>query len=1016
MEKFPFDQLGGFEPAASPVPSIVIAVGELARGAVPPICSIYLRGDLRRAAVTRFHYLGMGQEEAGALPSLIELARREKEVDPEHTARAVFSDFLRQSPAARAALDSLLHEVRTHENLLAAGWPASQPVPVNLLVISDLTDAQSIGMLMPLIALLHDICSADLLCQTFYLLNTGVFPSSGPDSLSEQHGCIPAILRDVRAMLDSRSAGWRKLAAAMGLSASAGLPPEIFLFDRRKEGSAEVKDLPGMATLMGNGLLALLEGNMARMLNAALPRDLDDGPIYHSIGAAAVIYDPEAAQASLACRAAAQFVETWLLAEPSAVQREQQERMLAQTTATLGGPADWLAALADVLPVGAGSAAMSHPLFSLRVRLDSLPFPALEYENLPATSWGAVLLAHTAALQDNLLPQAECALASEAARIVEAAVGQVGQARRAALRADCLYLGGLRAASQMLAGLKEHLRAGRAAVLLAAEQAQTSQAQSAGTHAAVADQLRATADSIRHLPRVFRWLPAQWRPKAAELYCLWKQRAQIQRLLDLRRQGVEVLEDQYGQALTCVALGHLLAISDALLAAVEAEAAVPVAWEQVAQAALTRISHAGTPDTPDHPEQNDLFRLRVGSPAWLEAVFQRLRPNYSGWLADLLAEEGLLPEASAADVTEPGAVVLAGWLQARGLEVFRDLWGYSVDRVLHEQGMVPARFSAGQFAAALPPLRPDFDVCGRAGARVFACLIGAPEWEACRLPDDAPQHWEARYTGNLYAALWIQSRGGIPAAAVEAGFASAEQPAWGGVDSWLVGGDDLTESLGPHAARQTHTYQWSFLPRGGKVAIPQQVRVQIDPQRVEHYRRQPRLDGQWNVYAEQDMPEVRELALAFHMLHARRRWSTFTQASNVLAFVQQCIPYRSDQDTTGYVDWPRYPIETLFDRAGDCEDVAILCAAVLARLGFQVILLVYERHVAFAVAGADQLKGDYLVNPITGSRCFYGEATAQGWRLGEVPKVYAGQTPLQVLPVTLLIDGPEGEGEDTGED
>ena len=108
--------------------------------------------------------------------------------------------------------------------------------------------------------------------------------------------------------------------------------------------------------------------------------------------------------------------------------------------------------------------------------------------------------------------------------------------------------------------------------------------------------------------------------------------------------------------------------------------------------------------------------------------------------------------------------------------------------------------------------------------------------------------------------------------------------------------------------------------------------------------------------------------------------------------------------TTGHEDWPRYPIETLADCTGDCEDVAILCAAILARLGFQVILLVYERHLAFAVAGAEKLKGAYITNPRTGARCFYGEATAKGWCLGEVPKAYAGIDPVEVLPVSILME------------
>ena len=42
--------------------------------------------------------------------------------------------------------------------------------------------------------------------------------------------------------------------------------------------------------------------------------------------------------------------------------------------------------------------------------------------------------------------------------------------------------------------------------------------------------------------------------------------------------------------------------------------------------------------------------------------------------------------------------------------------------------------------------------------------------------------------------------------------------------------------------------------------------------------------------------------------------------------------------------------------AGFCEDVAILCAAIIAHLGFPVVLMIYPKHLAFGVAGADNLR------------------------------------------------------------
>lgn len=198
-------------------------------------------------------------------------------------------------------------------------------------------------------------------------------------------------------------------------------------------------------------------------------------------------------------------------------------------------------------------------------------------------------------------------------------------------------------------------------------------------------------------------------------------------------------------------------------------------------------------------------------------------------------------------------------------------------------------------------------------------------------------------------------------------------------------------------------FQWRFQPRGSRKEVEQKLEVSISRSRFEQYHRQQRSSNPLNCYAEQEMPEIRDLALKFLKLHARQNWNTFNQAYNVLKFVQSCIPYSYDKDSTGHEEWPRYPIETLMEETGDCEDVAILCCAIIARLGFHVVLLRYPGHVAFGVAGAEKLKGDYVLDPKTGLRYFYGEATSQGWHLGEIPKDRLGHEPKEILPVNILI-------------
>lgn len=80
---------------------------------------------------------------------------------------------------------------------------------------------------------------------------------------------------------------------------------------------------------------------------------------------------------------------------------------------------------------------------------------------------------------------------------------------------------------------------------------------------------------------------------------------------------------------------------------------------------------------------------------------------------------------------------------------------------------------------------------------------------------------------------------------------------------------------------------------------------------------------------------------------------------NALAFVQKAVTYQADPSGTEY---PRYPVETLVDRVGDCEDSAILYASIVRTFGYNagVLLVTLDTdgdqsmdHVAVFVRVAD---------------------------------------------------------------
>ncbi|MBC8223164.1 hypothetical protein H8E65_01135 [Candidatus Bathyarchaeota archaeon] len=107
----------------------------------------------------------------------------------------------------------------------------------------------------------------------------------------------------------------------------------------------------------------------------------------------------------------------------------------------------------------------------------------------------------------------------------------------------------------------------------------------------------------------------------------------------------------------------------------------------------------------------------------------------------------------------------------------------------------------------------------------------------------------------------------------------------------------------------------------------------------------------------------------------------------VITFVQS-LPYTSDSVTTGFDEYPRYPIETLVEYGGDCEDTPILTAAFLDALYYDVVLINPPEHMAVGI-GIDAY-GTYW--ELDGEKYFYLETTGEGWEIGEMPPEYESGT------------------------
>ena len=129
---------------------------------------------------------------------------------------------------------------------------------------------------------------------------------------------------------------------------------------------------------------------------------------------------------------------------------------------------------------------------------------------------------------------------------------------------------------------------------------------------------------------------------------------------------------------------------------------------------------------------------------------------------------------------------------------------------------------------------------------------------------------------------------------------------------------------------------------------------------------------------------VEIVADKLHETTVKKGYEAYDEVSFILAFVQS-LPYTSDSVTTKYDEYPRFPIETLVDGGGDCEDTSILFATIVLILDYDAIFVSLPTHVAVGVWGTD-LNGYYYT--YSGRTYYYCETTGENWKIGGLPDKY----------------------------
>ncbi len=176
-----------------------------------------------------------------------------------------------------------------------------------------------------------------------------------------------------------------------------------------------------------------------------------------------------------------------------------------------------------------------------------------------------------------------------------------------------------------------------------------------------------------------------------------------------------------------------------------------------------------------------------------------------------------------------------------------------------------------------------------------------------------------------------------------------------------------------------------------------------------------------NYFITPDDRYIKTLAADLNYIAEVRGFDTLEKANFVLSFVQS-MEYMDDLNSTGFIDYYKFPLETLVDGGGDCEDTSLLLITLLDDLNYSAVLFVMKIKLLLEVAGhvavgvnisapvpddsfTKYLKFSVLYN---GSRYYYMETTTNASRVSYFEDVHywVGVSPTEagadILNLTVI--------------
>lgn len=1006
----------------TPNPAFIIPLGEQAIKIAASTVPIYYRSDPRREFLTKvgapviltngvdFETTGFEVLDFPQIKSL--------DLSKDVLSEISINDLYINLKTLIHSFEISWHALRTHESFIDADLNVERIPNLNVIVLADLWDQTASLSLIPVLYLLKRLSNYSTNTMIHVLLSTARFPSETKSSI--QKARIYRLLTELEnRIFPEKSLKNDPILKSLHLEESISLDYiRVYLFDSIKEQEVTVSGREELQSILSSFLLTILNGEISDSLTSSLTQEQMslNREFFAGAGSTSIIYNPDPIIEYCAARLGAEYLprDYW---PKSGDDKTIVDKLLDDIRFKIGKEENWIS---KIISRTVFAFVQIENNWDIQYSLEDLILESPRADKIKECPW----INNISEYYDQLVAQKIPIAKNEiklTANLIKDELDQTQKMfdadllQQVELHPNVLFNG-----RAMLFAWKTELefKAQKTEELLTAIETAKDRG---NRYTEALKNLNQTLEEFPSPPWIFKFIP-EWKIKKIilSIYAALKLKKQYRKLDEAAANVKSALINIAVAPIKEVLLINLKLIPENLITrVVETHAA----FDEL-ETKLKKVQNNLEEEYPKHIpgvsvcEGYKHFQVYPANEKLTLHCFEKYAPHIEEIRIGLLGSMQFLKDWKAKDEASLTEILLGFGRKAyssirdmRIKEVFEETLSQDLDNTVTTNKLS----KIGESTWCL--LYPNWDFGESYGAvSIQNALLdydGNPFFDS--LVVDRWRNWQIFYTNDPYYYTFSKVQSRIPLQAISYLIEPGEE-CWNGFSLGEKNAADILPSqaiINPKVIIKEiensdgdliqKTFRWTFEPKGNPMPVEQEIVLKISRNRFEEFKSKPRYDQEYNRYAEEEMPEIRDLALAFQVLHSDHKWSTFNQAFNILTFVQSCIPYSFDKDTTPQSDWPRYPIETLMDGTGDCEDVAILCGAILARLGFSSALFAYPRHLAFGVQAVDGLKGDYVEDSSNKKKYYYGEATAKGWRLGEIPSDYKNSPPDKIYPITLVV-------------